>query len=436
MGNVKEGNKEIGNFEKFIDIEKTDLFSDNNIGILFQFNLETRNFVFLNGDHIEGINGSVEDLLKSLIRAQEVVVKEDFFKFKIFIEALRNGNEATVIFRVWNSNGLKNWLKASGLPMVSSENVYYGYIRNITNDVDLINGMLEKDLETQVMIQHEEYPVILVDMKNRSIISCNSSAYRLFEYSFREFNDLKFQDIFQPDQNPTFTQIYETCLIDGKWDGDILLVKRGNRQFEGTINISQLFLRDKSLMKISIYGIGRSIIGAEEEFFADKEGFKLNLLAKMKKKNSINEILDVMLKNQYNSFIFDAVIYIDLRKKKGKRNLFASGDVINQNQLGIPYDYTGLTKEILGNKLDFFIIKDTMKSTNPIDWAFFIPYGIRSYFVKPFFHGAKLTSLLILCSTETNRFTKQETHLYDLYFPTFFKAVKYFSQNEIINPSQ
>jgi hypothetical protein len=53
------------------------------------------------------------------------------------------------------------------------------------------------------------------------------------------------------------------------------------------------------------------------------------------------------------------------------------------------YDYEGTISLLIGEKhRDYVILEDTLESTRPIDWALFIPHGIRSYFVKLFFHGS------------------------------------------------
>ena len=80
MSNDNEVNKVVSNFKRIIEIEETDLSSGNNIGLFWKYNMDTRNFTFFNGEDLDGIEGSVEELLNNLIKAQEIVVKEDFFR--------------------------------------------------------------------------------------------------------------------------------------------------------------------------------------------------------------------------------------------------------------------------------------------------------------------------------------------------------------------
>ena len=67
---------------------------------------------------------------------------------------------------------------------------------------------------------------------------------------------------------------------------------------------------------------------------------------------------------------------------------------------------------------------DTLQSLRPIDWALFIPHGIRSYLAKPFYHGDKLRTMLLFCSTEANVYSQKDLELYALYYPAFLHGLK------------
>ena len=56
--------------------------------------------------------------------------------------------------------------------------------------------------------------------------------------------------------------------------------------------------------------------------------------------------------------------------------------------------------------LEHIIVEDTAKSIKPIDWALFIPKGIRSYLALPFFIDGILREVVIFCSTSPHAFSE------------------------------
>jgi len=182
----------LSNFDDFVP------FLEQSCGLFWRMKADRKEIEFLNKTEISGITnfGQLPRLLQNLVWAQEVVVEDDFFRFKLFVLAARECKEASVLFRVKDREGNRYWLRGAGAPAISDPSTYYGVIRDVTGQVGIINRLLDKDLVRQTMIEYEDHPVMLVDMENKSIISRNTYAYRLFEYTFEEFNNLKFHNLF------------------------------------------------------------------------------------------------------------------------------------------------------------------------------------------------------------------------------------------------
>ncbi len=404
-------------------------------GLFWRMRITEKKIEFLNHTSINGLagNNDVERLLLNLVWAQEVVAEEDFFRFKLFIMAMREGNEASVIFRVRDKQEKQSgcyWLRIVGALGGVDTSIYYGHIRDITQDVDFVSHLLEKDLERQTMIESENLPVMLVDMETGAVISRNTFAYELFGYTYREFLSIKFQALYSGEQKSHVSSLFETCLLEGHWEGNLPLVKKGNIPIQAFVKIRRLSLRGRNLLKISIHQHN----GAEKKVPAsfpshsNREQFKQSLLAAMEEKYDMEEILDTLLGHQLGSPLFDAVMYADVYVKKHKVIVYArgkGGEVFATLKPGTTFDFEGtVSQAIWENRLDFLILGDTLESTKPIDWALFIPHGVRSYFVKPFFHGDQLRTLLLLCSTQPNCFSNKDMDVYELYYPAFLKGLK------------
>lgn len=399
-------------------------------GLFWRMKILDRKIEFLNDADPGNLGTDAERLLQDLVWAQKVVAEEDFFRFKLFIKTLREGIEASVVFRIREIKNPSNrlWLKIVGKPAEDSPSYYYGCIRDITKDVDFINHLLEKDLERQTMIESENLPVLLVDMETKAVISRSTFAYDLFEYNFHEFNEIKFQDLYPADQGSHVSRVYETCLLEGHWEGNLSLVKRGNISFDARVKLKRLSLRDRNLLKISIVPLRRVSAGDEGTPAAppdEVERIRQSLLVDMENKYEIEDVLGTLLARRYTEPIFEAVMYVDIYVKKRKVDVYVSGDPFFNFKSGASYDYEGtISQAIRENQLDFLIMEDTLESTKPIDWALFVPYGVRSYIARPFYHGSNLRTLLMFCSTEPHRFTETDLNLYDIYYPAFLQGLR------------
>ena len=89
------------------------------------------------------------------------------------------------------------------------------------------------------------------------------------------------------------------------------------------------------------------------------------------------------------------------------------------------YSYEGtIAQDIERFKLDYLIVDDTIDSIKSIDWALFIPQGIRSYFAKPFYRRGVLKAVMILCSLKPNAFNSEGMDEYAILFEPFRSAIQ------------
>ncbi len=399
-------------------------------GLFWRIKHGAKQVEFLNLITIGGLEGKaqVEQLLLNLVFAQHIVVEEDFFRFKLFIKAIRENTEASVIFRIKDTMDRRFWLRMVGTPGINEPAFYNGSLHDITEHVSFINHLLHKELERQTMIEHDDIPVLLVEMASKTIISRNTMALQLFGFSYHEFDGKVLPDIYPPDQAPQISKAYEACLLEGQWEGQLTFIKKNGHTFEAKVKIKRLSLRERNLLRISIYEpVENQVPGAS--LIADSSpstvAFADNLWAAMTGKFKIQDVLDTLLENQYRKSLFESVLYADIYEEKNRVDAYARGGLFDAMKPGIPFPFQGsVSQAIQVNRPPFFVIEDTLVSTRPIDWALFIPYGIRSYFAKPFYRGDKLRTLLMFCSTEVNRFSEKDIPLYELYYPAFLQGLK------------
>jgi len=396
---------------------------ESTMGLIWRYDPGEKKVAFLNEYEIPLLGEDAGKLLTDLVWAGRVVVEEDFFRFKLFIKNMRQGEKGSVIFRVRDKRDNCYWLRATGTSGGQDNSHYHGNIQDISDQVTFINQLLEKELERQTMIEHEGRPVILVDMQSKGIISRNTDAYELFGYSYHEFNDLTFQDLYPKDQASRVARIYETCLLDGSWAGKLSFVKKGKKIVNARVRFKRLSIKDRNLLRISVddtYNTALSVAGGP----AEPGKFKDILVEAVAEKQDINDILDTFLVHPFRDVQFDAILYADVKEKKGKVYVYARGAAFASMKPGSIFDFEGtVSQAIRENRLDFLLMGDTLESTRPTDWALFIPYGIRSYFARAFYHGQKLSSVLFLCSTQPHQFSEDQQKDYELFYPAFLKGL-------------
>jgi hypothetical protein len=399
-------------------------------GILWRMHREERSLELLNEQTVDALesSGKVGDLILDLVEAQKIVIDDDFFRYKMFIKNIREGLPANGIFRVRDRKGQYYWLKMGGCPGQKEPHYYYGFINDITEDVTFINNLLEKDLARQTIIQHDDRPVMLIDMKTRAVISRNTLAYNLFGYTFDDFNKITFRDLYPVEEASDVSAAYENCILDGLWDGQLRLIKKNREIITARVKFKRLTIQDKNLLRMSVVEILNG--GSTATFTAipvheDAEQFSKRLMEAIAQKKMMADVLDTLLENPYGDFSFEAIMYADVQIKKHRVDVYARGDAFESIAFGASYEYEGTISQMLKeNQLEYLIVEDTLESTKPIDWALFIPQGIRSYYAQPLYHGKNLRTVLLFCSTEKNRFCEKDRKIYQLYYPAFSKGLK------------
>jgi hypothetical protein len=144
--------------------------------------------------------------------------------------------------------------------------------------------------------------------------------------------------------------------------------------------------------------------------------------------NRIDKVLQLLFESQSEP-LFDAIIFSDIHVRKNQVVVYSCGVPLSSLPQGKVFPYEGtIAENILQFGLENLIVDDTHDSIKAIDWALFVPAGIRSYFAKPFYHGQKLHSVLILCATTPNRFAGTTVASFEGLYPPFLCGLKQWRQ--------
>jgi hypothetical protein len=121
----------------------------------------------------------------------------------------------------------------------------------------------------------------------------------------------------------------------------------------------------------------------------------------------------------------DALLFSDVHIRKNMVTVYFSGKPFEMEKQGESYLYAGtVAQDIVRYELDYLIVDDTMDSIKPIDWALFVPQGIRSYYAKPYYVRGVLRSVLVICSKRKSMYTNRHVDSYNEILEPFMQTVR------------
>lgn len=268
--------------------------------LIWQYDFNTSSFSIV--DHTDG-SPDPEDLhniLSNLVLASKKIVQDDFSRYKIFINSIKNGYPSSIIIRYFNNISELKWLKITS---------------SISEDSENMTG---------------------------SIIDITSEA--------------AFFDKFSKTQSRNNSSSLNTEIIDK------------NRQNDPAIE-------------------------------------------KIRKTTNIPEMLQLIMKSPKPSLpSITNIVHIKVYEKKDKLQLITK----EGEEHNFPYK-DSFAEKIFNEGLELFIQSDCYKSTCTIDWAYFIPENILSYYALPLYYRKKLSEILVFCSDMKSHFSPNDSTHFDIY---------------------
>lgn len=403
--------------------------------LFFRIEIVKNKIEYLNDYKIEGLGENTFLILKNKKISKELILEEDFFKYESFIQSVHASKETLAIIRIKTENGQIRWLKLFGGPNPYNLGFYLGILTDITPAIPIIEEINEKENEQQALLEMVDNPALLVNIENKKVVSFNRAAIELFGYTSDELQKLEFNDLYHHSFNFEMIKIFEDVIFEKKWEGKVFFQKKGTNKFLGRSILRLIKINNIRLLRISIYAVDMTSslttnnkLNFDQQYLSESnQSFINSLLQKMESVSDLSNILKILVNNSPEEEKYDAIIYSDIFTKKDKIAVYAEGDSFNNLKFGETYFYEGtIAENIEQYKLDHLIVDDTMSSIKAIDWALFIPNGIRSYFAKPFYERNTLRSVLILCSKKPNVFSDNKLETYSLLYEPFLKGLKNF----------
>ncbi|MCG8551354.1 MAG: PAS domain-containing protein [Desulfobacterales bacterium] len=359
-----------------------------------------------NTDVAPGVDGSL--LMKNDNYRNQALLPEDIRLFEIFMESVKEGKTAATVFRVKNGLGKISWLKLTGAVNRRDPAYYYGYLLNADDTVSVIKGVLDTDLELRLIIEDAENPVFLIDYESATLVCANASANRMFGLTETDYRHLSFESLYWDISLKPLDRILNKLPLTRKWHGRLTFQSRNKKTLVKAEAVFRFLVHKKTkLVRVSLQAPVTSPAPDAREIPSQSADLQ-SLEKAVRSQTDITGIMEACLASPLAAGRYDAILFSDVYVRKNKVKVYGAGPAFSGMPGPETFSYKGtIAEDIIRYALDWVVVDDTQDSIKPIDWALFIPMGIRSYFAVPFYSRSVLRTVLIFCSTRPGRFTDQ-----------------------------
>lgn len=352
-------------------------------------------------------------LLKDSQYRQQVVYRKDQHLFFEFWDVIASGTQAEIIFRVQPSGKqgnlfflLQGW-SHSGSPAILS-----GILQELPPVLLAENFMNEQSCG---YLPQASYPVLEVDFNAKIVKISNQSASELFKATILGNEGITpLEDILPGNmQNGLWQKIFS--METNSWAGILTFSDLYGSIFNAQVRISPFA---NNFFRIAFM----RIFPDQHYGTLEERRYTSILLEKVEHSSSLKESLEILLYNQLPDCV-DGILFSDIKSSQGVVRVYGVGTPFAKMQWGATYAYEGtIALEIERYDLPFLIVEDTQDSIKSIDWVLFNPYGIRSYFAKPFYKRKRLHAVLILCSSSPQHFSFDKQAQMENQYTPIYKA--------------
>ena len=373
--------------------------------LVWRADLVKNEISFLSDATIPGMENVIPGLLQDATGAESILATQDQDAFTRFHERMRQRQPVSEVFRVHGRDGLMRWLYILGTPVPE---ISFGYLGLVTDCTGIANGILQRDSETGIAehIELFDNPVFMAECGSRRISAANAPAREIFGIDPKN-KPLVLSDIFAANSDAYMRDIYERLLFSCAWNG---LLTLNNAQGQAIVCMSRVraYNRDgHSLLWFSLSP--RQPVKDTPPSLSPPPKVEAELACA----NNIRGLLRALLDNQPKSHHVDAVMLSQIFIAEGRVAVTGVGQPFESDSENDAHPYSGsIAENMVLFGLPHIIVKDTTKSIKPIDWALFIPKGIRSYLALPFYAEGVLRKVLIFCSVQPGNFDEAKLPAY------------------------
>ena len=370
-------------------------------GLLWAVEQRRSRLKLLNSWELPQLGEDTSRLLKDVQFRRRMVRKSDLPLLSEFWEMMTSRQPAAVSFRLKRSPHTTYQLQ--GWPDPNDSELYFGLLTEAMLPATFVaNGTAGT---CQLALGRAQYPVLVLSISQREIVTCNEAAKELFGGTARGGEEFLLEDIAPADLGDTLLEAARLALKNEIWAGTLML-KSGTGNILGSkVRISPCTSGD-DIVRIALLNIPENPASCELAPRIEESGGAFSL------KDELEKLLSACPG-------IDGLMFSDIQSTHGKVEVYGVGRLFEKLKWGAAHAYEGtIAQDIERFSLESLIVEDTLDSIKSIDWAMFIPCGVRSYFAKPFYSAEGLHAVLIFASaTPGNSRALNEAVFSSLYEP-------------------
>lgn len=312
-----------------------------------------------------------------------MVVKSDLPLLAEFWEMMMRRQPAAVSFRLKDALHISYCLQ--GWPHPDDPELYWGvFVESLQPATFVANGEAGT---CQLALGHAQYPVLVVSVSQREILVCNEAANELFSNGSYGDGEFVLSDIAPGELGDFLIRAAEQALKDDAWAGTLMLRMASGSLLGSKVRISPCSIQG-DIVRIALLNIPDKPASCDFQPHRDDipEAFSL--------KKELEALLEQCPAGA-------SLMFSDIQPSPGRIQVHGVGRLFASLEWGASHAYEGtIAQDMERFGLDTLTLEDTLESIKSIDWALFIPCGVRSYFAKPFYSAAGLNTLFILAFDE------------------------------------
>lgn len=347
-------------------------------GLLWEIEHRRSRIRLLNGWTLPSLGENTSRLLKDAQFRRKVVMKSDHTLLGEFWEMVTSRQSAMVSFRL-NENPHQAYL-LQGWPGPDDPEKYFGMLKESVLPATFVaNGTAGT---CQLALGHAQYPVLVLSLEQKEIVTCNEAAQALFDGAARGGGDFMLEDIAPGEMGETLLRSCRHALEEEIWAGTLMLRSGSGSILGSKVRISPCST-GTDIVRIALLNIPEKPASCSLAPCPEPEGALF----------SLKEGLQRLLARCPG---VEGLMFSDIQSIRGRVEVYGVGRLFSSLSWGASHAYEGtIAQDIERFSLDSLTVEDTLDSIKSIDWAMFIPCGVRSYFAKPFYSAEGLHAVLI-----------------------------------------
>ncbi|WP_272701435.1 PAS domain-containing protein [Desulfovibrio sp. Fe33] len=373
-------------------------------GIVWRIDVVNNEITFLNKYAASPEGERIRAILQNPQIPQEVVVPEDRERFQHCHQLIRRRGRTACSFRVSTQAGEIKWFKLMGMPDPIHQRCSIGILLDISAHAEAILNSTD-NIKLSTKIDLVDTPVLLVRFVDRTVHLANSAAKQLLGYDERTLAGVTLQDLFRDNPDTELYNVYEGLIFSDHWNGELRVTDSLGKSHVCSTRIQAISMQEENLLWVALSHHNnctacRGVPVKRNETVSAKFS-----RSSMKRCTSVRALLKTMLKALPEGAPTSALLLSRIFIRENYVAVTGVGEPFDKDPEDFEHPYEGsIAESIVRFKQANHTVADTSKSIKPIDWALFIPRGIRSYFAQPFFVTDELAYVLIFCSTRPDSY--------------------------------